>query len=170
MQFRPASRPPVHVAARLCACAVAAWLLAPGAQAETTGLTVGALVVSKSNCRFNTTNLVLDFGAINPASSTTATATVNGSVSCNGGQASTVTLGFTLGAGSYDTSPGNRRMRHATTLTEFLPYSLAVTPASATINKNGTLAFTVNGAILASQFQNVMAGNYTDTVTITVSP
>lgn len=170
MQFRPVSRPPVRPASRLCACALAAWLLAPAAQAETTGLTVGALVVSKSNCKFNTTSLVLDFGVINPASSTTATATANGSVTCNGGQGSTVTLGITLGAGSYDSSPGARRMRHATTLTEFLPYSLGVTPASATINKNGTLPFTVNGTILASQFQNVMAGNYTDTVTITVSP
>lgn len=170
MQFRQVSRPPVRPASRLCACAIAAWLLAPATQAETTGLTVGALVVSKSNCKFNTTNLVLDFGSINPASSTAATATVNGSVTCNGGQANTVTLGFTLGAGSYDTSPGTRRMRHATTLTEFLPYSLGVTPPSATINKNGTLAFAVNGTILASQFQNVMAGNYTDAVTITVSP
>lgn len=154
----------------MCACAAAAWLLAPEAQAETTGFNVGALVVSKSNCKFNVTNLVLDFGTIDPTSSATATAAVNSSVTCNGGQANTVTLGFTLGAGSFDSSPGVRRMRHATVLTEFLPYGLSVTPTSATIGKNGTLAFTVNGTILASQFQNVMAGNYTDTVTITVSP
>jgi spore coat protein U-like protein len=170
MQLRHVTRPPARTALRLCAWAAAAWFLVPAAHAETTGFTVGALVVSKSNCKFNATNLVLDFGTIDPASSATATAAVNSSVTCNGGQANTVTLGFTLGAGTYDSSPGARRMRHATTLTEFLPYGLSITPASATIAKNGTLAFTVNGTILASQFQNVMAGNYTDAVTITVSP
>ncbi|HEX7888040.1 MAG TPA: spore coat protein U domain-containing protein [Ramlibacter sp.] len=170
MQFQDVTRAPARSAWTLCALAAAATFLAPAAQAETRGFAVGAVIVSKSNCKFNTPTLLLDFGTINPASTTTATASVSSSVTCNGGQGSTVTLAFTLGAGTFDSGPGARRMRHATTLTEFLPYSLGVTPASATIAKNGTLAFTVNGSILASQFQNVMAGNYTDRVAITVSP
>ena len=145
-------------------------LVAPAVQAETLGLTVGAQILTKSNCKFDSRALVLDFGIIDPVSTATATASLNSSITCNGGKSKVVTVVFGLGAGSYDSAPNARRMRHATTLTEFLPYTLRLTPASDTTDKNGTLAFTVDGAILASQFQNVMAGNYTDTVTISVSP
>jgi Spore Coat Protein U domain len=143
-------------------------VLATGASAQT--LAVSAVVLSKSNCKFDTKNLVLDFGMINSGSGSNAVGNVGGTVTCNGGQASTVTLGFTLGNGTYSTGPGARRMRHATDATEFVPYSLSISPASATINKNGTLAFTVNGTSTPLQFQNAMAGSYSDIVTISVAP
>ena len=144
-------------------------LLASGAAAQT--MAVSAVVVSKSNCKFKTNNLVLDFGNINSGSAANAVATVGGTVDCNGGQASTVTLGFTLGNGSnYSTSLGARRMRHATVTTEFVPYSLNISPASATISKNGSLNFTVTGTSTPLQFQNAMVGSYSDVVTISVAP
>ena len=143
-------------------------VLASGASAQS--MAVSAVVVSKSNCKFNTKNLVLDFGTINSGSASNALASVGGTVACNGGQASTVTLGFTLGDGTYSTAPGARRMRHATVPTEFLPYSLSISPASATINKNSSINFTVNGTSTQLQFQNAMAGSYSDVVIISVAP
>lgn len=151
------------------AAALAVIACAPdGAWAQS--LSVGAVVMSKSNCRFDIVNLVLDFSTIDATSTSNATASTGGTVTCNGGKASTVTLGLSLGNGTHSTGPGARRMRHTTELTEFLPYALSISPTSATIARNGTLAFTVDGAILPSQFQNVMAGNYIDTVTISVAP
>lgn len=157
-ELRRLARPAAFV---LLACGSAA------AGAQSMGVT--AVVVSKAKCTFDAPGLTLDFGALDPASSSAGTATVGGRVSCNGGKGDTV-LAFTLGNGTYSTGPGARRMRHATDTTEFLAYSLSITPASATIPKNSGLNFTVNGSILSSQFQNAIAGNYLDTVTITVAP
>jgi spore coat protein U-like protein len=138
---------------------------AAGAQ----NLVVSAVLVSKAKCTFDQAGLTLDFGALNPTSTAAGTASVVGRVSCNGGKGDTV-LALSLNSGSYSTAPGARRMRHETDVTEFLAYSLSISPASATIPKNSGLNFTVNGSILASQFQNALAGNYLDTVRITVAP
>lgn len=151
------------------AAAVAVFITGTGG-AMAQSMSARAVVVSKSNCRFDTTNLVLDFGTIDPGSASDATASVGGTVTCNGGPSSTVTLAFSLGSGTYSTGAGARSMRHATDVTEFLPYALGITPSSATIGKNGSLAFTLNGTIAPSQFQNVMAGSYADRVTISVAP
>lgn len=156
---------------RSCARLAAATLLAAAAgTAGAQSFAVSAVVVSKSNCRFDSASLLLDFGTIDPASTSPATASVGGTVSCNGGQTENVTLAFSLGDGTYSTGPGARRMQHGTELTEFMAYGLSVAPSSTTIKKNGGAAFTVTGTILASQFQNVLAGNYSDTVQISVAP
>jgi spore coat protein U-like protein len=149
---------------------VAILLFACGAgTAGAQGMVVSAVVVSKAKCTFDQAGLTLDFGALNPASTADGTASVVGRVSCNGGKGDTV-LALSLGTGTYPTGAGVRRMRHETDATEFLAYSLSISPSSATIPKNTGLNFTVNGSILASQFQNALAGNYLDTVRITVAP
>lgn len=152
--------------------AAALVMLACGAQPAfaQASMAVSAILVSKSNCRFDGTSLALDFGLINPASTADATAVTGGTVSCNGGQSNTVTLGFSIGTGSNPTGTGTRRMRHATLLTEFLAYGVSISPASATIPRNSTMPFTINGIITPAQFQNVTAGSYLDAVTITVAP
>lgn len=157
---------------RLGRCAAPALLAGATATAAAApmGMGVTALVVSKSNCTFNAKNLVLQFAAIDPTSTSDATATVAGRITCNGGQSNTVTLGFTLGAGQYDTGPNARRMRHTVVTTEYLPYSLSISPASATIKKNSSLDFTVTGTIRPFAFQNAAAGDYLDQVQIFVAP
>jgi hypothetical protein len=61
-------------------------------------------------------------------------------------------------------------MRHLTTTTEFLPSSLSFSPASATIPKNPEQAIVVTGRITPASMQNALAGSFSDTVAITVSP
>lgn len=153
---------------RPAAFALLAGLALASSSALAQSMTITAVVVSKANCHFNNTNLTLDFSAINPASTADATASVSGSVSCTGGKTDT-TVGFTVGTGIF-ASGGTRRMRHATVPTEFLPYSVSISPAGATIPKNSSLNFTLSGTITASQFQNVMAGSYLDLVVVTVLP
>ena len=132
-------------------------------------MAVSAFVVSKSNCKIDTPNLALAFGAINPAVATTATATATGSVSCTGGKDPTVAVALTLGMGNHS-SGGTRRMQHGTVATEYLSYGASVSPANTVIPKNGGFNFTVSGTILPSAFQDVMAGSYSDTVLISVAP
>lgn len=148
-------------------------LLAGGggsAQAADTGsLAVSAVVPSKNNCKFSSAAMALDFGTVNPASTVDATATVSTGFTCNG-SAPLVTFVISAGDGLYSTGPGARRMRHATIATEFMAYSLALSPSSATVPKGSAQTLTVTGTIHPFQFQDVPAGTYQDTVVITLTP
>jgi spore coat protein U-like protein len=151
-----------------------ACLLAVGvcgsATADNMNMSVGATVVSQSNCQFrNVASLLLDFGAINPGSAANAVASTTFTIRCNG-SANPATYSVTGGNGLYSSGPGSRRMRHQTTLTEFLPYALSFSPASATVPKGVDQTITVTGTIQPFQFANVAQGSYADTVLVTVSP
>lgn len=158
-----------HAAGRLLLAALVA-AGAASAQAQSTGgFTVSAMVLSKSNCRFTTPTATLNFNAINPTLPGPATATTSLVVRC-GGSAPTATFVITVGDGSHSTGPGARRMRHQTTTTEYLKYAMTPSVTSATVPKNTDYTININGSVLAADYQNAMAGGYSDTVAITVSP
>lgn len=152
--------------------AAASLLLLPAALpagAATGTLTVGATILSASNCRFQAgSGTLLDFGAINPSSGSNATASVTLVIKCTG-SAATATYNISAGNGLYNTGPAQRRMRHATTLTEFLPYSLN-DPLSATIPKNVVTNVVLSGTITPAQFGNALAGAFADSVVLTLLP
>jgi len=152
--------------------AVVAGLLAPGADAKAAapfGLAVGAVVLSASNCKFRSgAGSVLPFGAINPASLTNATASVTLVIRCQG-SAATASYAVTANDGLYGTGPGQPRMRHAVTPTEFLPYTLN-TPLSGTTPKGADTNVVITGTITPAQFQNALAGAFSDTVVLTLLP
>jgi spore coat protein U-like protein len=140
------------------------------AQAADTGsMAVSAVVPSKSNCKFSSGSMTLDFGNVDPASTIDATATASAGFTCNG-SAPLATFFISAGDGLYSTGPGARRMRHTTVATEFMAYSLALSPTSATVAKGSAQTLTVTGTIQPFQFQNVFAGAYQDTVVITLTP
>lgn len=144
--------------------------LCGSAAADAMNMSVGATVLSQSNCRFrNVASLLLNFGAINPASGSNAVASTSFTIRCSG-NANPATYTVSGGNGLYASGPGSRRMRHGTTLTEFLPYALSFSPASATIPKNVDQVITATGTIQPFQFANAAQGSYADTVLVTVSP
>ena len=61
-------------------------------------------------------------------------------------------------------------MQHTTIATEFLPYSLSLSPTSATVLRLVEQTLTVTGTIQPFQFQNAASGVYRDTVVITLTP
>ena len=134
-------------------------------------LSVGAIVVSAGNCRFNTAGpSALSFGAIDPSSSSNATASVNIDYRCTGGGAApTVVWGVGSNDGLYKTAANAPRMRHAVNPAAFLNYSLN-TPMSGTSPKNVNQTLTVTGTVAAADFQNAPAGSYSDTVVLTIAP
>ena len=60
-------------------------------------------------------------------------------------------------------------MRHASVPAEFLPYALAY-PASGTTPKNVTQTITLTATVAAADFQNALAGAYSDQVSLSVLP
>lgn len=142
-----------------------------GAQALAAGfdLTVGATVLSASNCKFRTgKGSVLAFGNIDPSSATNRTASVNLRIRCNG-SAALASYSITAGNGLHGTGPGQPRMQHAVTATEFLAYAIDA-PFTGTTPKGATTVVAITGTITPAQFQNALAGNYTDTIVLTLSP
>jgi spore coat protein U-like protein len=146
------------------ACAL---FLAAAQAANTIPAGVSATVLSKSNCKFPVGSLVLAFGAVDPAGSANAAASSSTTFTC-AGSAPTATFLITQDGGLY-VSAGNR-MQHATLPGVFLPYTLNLTPTSGTAPKNIAQTLTITGSITATDYQQAIAGNYTDTVTLTISP
>lgn len=151
---------------------VAAGLIGLAGQVHAAGsgsLGVSAVVPSKSNCKFNAGALVLDFGTIDPASGSNATATATKTFRCNG-SAPIATFSISANDGLYSSGPGARRMRHSSVITEFMAYAVSLSPTSASVPKGVDQTLTVTGTIQPFQFQDVRAGLYQDTVVITLAP
>ena len=133
-------------------------------------MAVSATVLSSSNCKFNVPkSTTLAFGAIDPSGSLNATATGSLVVRC-GGSAANATFTLTDDSGLNETGVGAYRMQHSVTATAYLAYSVSYSPQSATIPKNTDQTITITGIVTPAQYGNAIAGNYTDTVTVTVSP
>lgn len=144
-------------------------LAAGAAAAATNTLTVAATVLSKSNCKFTIATSALNFGAIDPAGSTNASANTTVQFRCLGA-APMASFYIDHDSGLYGASPSSLRMRHATVASEFLPYSLALTPLNGTVPKNVPQTLTISGTVLAADYQSAYVGNYADSVTLTINP
>lgn len=151
----------------LLAAAALLAVAAPGAWAGTNVLTVSAVVLSRNSCRFTAPSSVLGV-AIDPASPGPASGSVSLSFRCTGSSA-TAAWSLSNGSGLYGSGPTSLRMRHATVVSEFLPYSLAY-PASGSTPKNATQTITVTATVAAADFQNALPGAYSDTVTFSLLP
>jgi len=156
-----------HCSRILCATLMAAcsW-----AHADTGVLSVSAIVLSKSKCRFSSNAAVaLNFGSIDPSSGTNATATATSDFSC-AGSADPASFSITASNGLHAIGAGARRMQHGSVQTEHMAYSLSLSPAGGTVPKNGVRSLTITGTITPGAFGGAMAGAYSDTVAITLSP
>ena len=152
----------------------AGFLLLPGAAfsagSAVDSMPVSATILSTSNCRFNVPkSTTLAFGTIDPSGLSNATTTGSLVVRC-GGSAANATFALTDDSGLNETGVGAYRMQHSVTATAFLGYSVSYAPQGATIPKNTNQTITITGTVTPAQFGNAIAGNYTDTVTVTVSP
>lgn len=145
----------------------------PSARAAGTSATlaVSATIVSKNTCKFATNEgaLVLAFGLLDPASSADVTKTTTKTMSCNGAAAS-ATFFLTANDGLWPAGAGARRMRHATLATEYLPYSLSISPTTATVAKGAPQTITITGTVTSADFRIGAPGGYSDTVILTVTP
>jgi len=159
-----------------CLNAAIAAVLITVAGAATAGgtntITVSASVTGA--CVVNTAASTLAFGALNPA--TGGLVNVAGSAAtfrCTNGTPYTVTSDD----GLWDTSAGgaNNRMKlstalDCTTATNCIRYTLTSATAGTGAGMTTNISFNVNGSTALADYQNAAAGNYADTVVLTVSP
>lgn len=72
--------------------------------------------------------------------------------------------------GLYETGPNANRMRHATILTEYLPYSFTLNPTTGTVPRNVNQTLTISGMVRGVDYQDASVGAYSDTVVISIVP
>jgi spore coat protein U-like protein len=125
-------------------------------------LTVTAVVISKNQCKFQSGPATLNFGTLNPANPVDVTGTTNVQIVCNGSDPTAV-FDITGNGGLY----GNK-MRNTNYPAYYLPYTLNSSSGSAP--KGVTVNVTLSGKVLGTDYENAYVGNYSDTVTLTLSP
>ncbi len=142
---------------------------APALAASSAAVTVSAVILTRSNCRFITAAAALPFGDLDPANPVDVTLSVPVRFRCNGGPPMAV-YQVTDDDGTAETGPDANRMRHATLPGTFLPYTFAVSPASGTIPRNTPQTLTVTGTVRGADYQAAAPGDYADTVVLTINP
>ena len=80
------------------------------------------------------------------------------------------TFAITHDSGRYETGPNAPRMRHATVTTEYLPYTVTLSPASGSAPRNTNRTLTITGTVKGDDYKGARAGNFADTVVITIAP
>lgn len=131
-------------------------------------LTVAATVISKNNCKFRSGAATLNFGALDPGNTNDVTRTASMRFRCQG-SAPMATFAFSTDDGLNESAPGATRMKHATE-NEFLPYSLSLSPLSGTVPKGEEKTLTITGTVTSANYRSAYAGNYRDTVVISIAP
>ena len=130
---------------------------------------VSATIPSGGFCWFTNAS-TLDFGTLDSGNPVDVAASTTVNFRCLGFP--TVTYFVSDDDGLYETGPDGNRMQHAGMPAEFLPYSMDVSPRSDTISWNPFVlrTLTVSGDIRGVDYQGAYAGNYADTVVLTIVP
>jgi spore coat protein U-like protein len=115
-----------------------------------------------ASCNFSKRTSTIDFGNLDPFSSTDQTATVTITISCQGSP-----QWFLDSNNGIYFNGTTARMRHETKLNEYLPYTLTFYPTRGTKHET---TITGSGIILNSSHINAYAGTYSDSVTLTINP
>jgi spore coat protein U-like protein len=137
--------------------------------AETNLITVTATVISKSQCKFNTSASNIDFGNLDPANPVDKTVNTTITFRC-GGSAPNATFLISDDDGLYETGSNANRMRHSTNSAEYLPYTLTLSPVSGTVPKNSDQTLTITGKVKGSDYEDAIAGSFSDSVVISINP
>lgn len=131
---------------------------------DTQNLNVTASVTAL--CKFSSAVQTFTFGTLDPSNAVlTAGSGASVTYKCTKG---TNAAGVTASNGSNFS--GSRRMSNGT---DFIPYSLTVAGGAQTglgFSAAMNLSLTLSGNVAATAYQDVSAGNYTDTVVLTITP
>lgn len=151
-------------------CMISLIVPVSAAAASSSTVSVSATIVSNGWCWFTTNGTTLDFGALDPGNPVDVTVGTVLRFRCFGFPSVTYAIGDDDGL--YETAPDANRMRHASLPGEYLPYSMDLAPRSATISWNPSVLRTVNisGTVRGVDTQSVAAGNYSDTVILSIDP
>lgn len=168
--FSSIRRSRIRTAVSIAACLISLLFPVADAGAGSATVSVSATIVSNGWCWFTTNGTALDFGTLDPGNPVDVTAGTVLRFRCFGFPSVTYAIGDDDGL--YGTAPDANRMRHASLPGEYLPYSMDLAPRSATISWSPFVLRTVNitGTVRGIDYQDGVAGNYSDTVVISIDP
>ncbi len=133
--------------------------------ADTNTVTVTANVVG--TCRFNSATSTLAFGALDPSSGTPATASAAPTFWCT----RNATYSVTDDDGLHELAANGNRMEHTSTTGEFIPYTFTYNPTTGQGQGRTTpITLNISGTVAFADYQNAIAGDYADTVVISINP
>lgn len=132
-------------------------------------INITAVILSKSQCKFNTKNATINFGQLDPGNPTDATGTAQFDYTCRG-NAATATYALSVDDGLRAAGVGSPRMEHATTPAELMNYSLSLSHTSGSMPKNAVDTLFIDATILGSAYISAPPGVYNDTITVTILP
>lgn len=144
-------------------------LLSGNTLAADQAITVSAVVLSKSICKFSSASATLSFGTLDPGNPVDVTASTTIGFRCMG-SAPVATFLLTDDDGLYESAPNRNRMRHVSLPAAYLPYGMTLSPLTAAVPKNLPQLLTVTGTVLGADYRDVPWGSYTDTVVISINP
>lgn len=143
------------IALAVLAAGGAAWAI------DTNTLAVTANVVG--TCKFSSTTSALAFGALDPSVGTDVTVSPTTTFWCTRGVTETITndtgLNFLV----------KNRMKDAVS-GDFIPYSLALSKSGTNGGPGSPRTLTIAGTVLGTDYTAKSAGNYLDTVILSINP
>ncbi len=132
---------------------------------DTNTVTITANVVG--TCKFNSATSTLAFEPLDPASGNDVNAETTTTFWCT----KNATYSITDDDGLYESGPNGNRMRHASITTEHIPYSFSYSPATGSgQGRTSPITLTISGTVTYANYQNAAAGDYSDTVLLTITP
>jgi hypothetical protein len=127
-------------------------------------LTVSASV--SGTCKFSSTTSTLNFGALDPSVGTT----VNGSTTTQFWCTKGVTTDAVAADNGVNFASGKRNMKDATS-GDLIPYALTLTKdGNANTGPAAPRTLTIDGSVLGPDYTGKTAGNYADTVVLSITP
>ena len=133
--------------------------------ADSNTVTVTANVVG--TCKFNSATSTLAFGGLDPSTGLDVNASTSTTFWCT----KNATYSVADDDGLYETGANANRMRHATTLTEYVPYTFSYNPTTGSgQGRTADITLDISGTVTFANYQNAAAGDYGDTVVISITP
>lgn len=133
--------------------------------ADTATVAVSANVVG--TCKFSVPKTgAVAFGALDPSIVSTVTGTVTQpQFWCTKGTSATITDNKGLHGGGT-----TFQMQHSVTTTELIPYTFIYTGTGLGTGPASPITMNIAATVLYASYSGSLAGNYADTVTLTIAP
>ncbi len=145
----------------------------PVSGADLSNVAVSATILNGGFCIIITPSTTLSFGNLDPASPVNVNTSTTIDIWCFNFPFFTPTVYLTNDDdGLHATGLNAPRMQHTAVPTEYLPYTMSITPQSASIPSWTLVTLDINATVLGTDYQgsSVIPGDYQDSVTINIIP
>lgn len=152
-------------------CTVFVFLVASASvdAAETMFVGVSAVVRAANECVVSSGRVELDFGTLDPENPVDMERSSSIDLRC-AGNAGAVVYMLSDDGGLNGAGDTQKRMIHLDAPGEYIPYRISFSPRAGVVESDARLRLDISGILRGSDYRDVYAGNYEDSVTLTITP